>query len=136
MGYLLSDESREIVQTYSSSWDSEEEEGPPSLPNSNWNEGFQALTKRIRSFTPQTTASEQIEAYSDLISLTEDFLKAVESYGRIIISEAHLPVSERTVKPTSLGGVIGGQKYLVQGMGLFLARVMLKALRVFLFFFC
>ncbi len=47
----------------------------------------QRFNNRIRAFTPHTSAAEQIEAYADLIGLTEDFLIAVQSYGRIIISE-------------------------------------------------
>jgi hypothetical protein len=37
-------------------------------------------------------------------------------YGRIIISELHLPVEEKTIRPINVGGVLGGTKFLVRGV--------------------
>lgn len=37
-------------------------------------------------------------------------------YGRIIISEMCLPIEEKTIKPISVGGVAGGEKYIVRGI--------------------
>ena len=34
-------------------------------------------------------------------------------YGRVIIAERNLPVGKKSIKPTELGGVAGGSKYLV-----------------------
>lgn len=49
--------------------------------------------------------------------LIEDFILAARTFGGIIISEAHLPAEQKTIKPTSsLGGVIGGEKFLVHGI--------------------
>ena len=39
-----------------------------------------------------------------------------ETYGRIIISENCLPEHEKTIKPTSIGGVAGGRKYICHGI--------------------
>lgn len=39
-----------------------------------------------------------------------------QSYGKIIISERYLPVTQKTIKPTSLGGIAGGEKYICQNI--------------------
>ena len=41
-------------------------------------------------------------------------MHAAEAYGRIIISEMCLPDEDKTIKPTALGGIAGGQKFIVQ----------------------
>lgn len=39
------------------------------------------------------------------------------TYGKIIINEKYLPVRHKTIKPsTELGGVLGGEKYVVHRM--------------------
>jgi len=47
-------------------------------------------------------------------TLNKDFVYQAELYGRIIISEHFLPIERQTFKPLSLGGVAGGDKYIVQ----------------------
>ena len=117
-GYIYSADSQdiEIVQTDTSSWDSKNDDDEGLTNIDNWNDGFKKINAKISSFSNNTTTAERVMAYNDLIGLMEDFLLAVRSFGRIIISEAHLPDHERTIPTTSLGGVIGGQKYLVQGI--------------------
>ena len=44
------------------------------------------------------------------------FVSASESYGKIIISEHQLPSSQKTFRPASMGGIAGGEKYVVQGI--------------------
>lgn len=39
-----------------------------------------------------------------------------EAYGKIIISEKALPVAQKTIKPSSVGGIAGGEKYIVNGI--------------------
>jgi len=40
-----------------------------------------------------------------------------QTYGRIIISEMHLPPSQKTIRPVKIGGVAGGlYKYVCQGI--------------------
>lgn len=112
----MSEQTDEIQQGDSSSWDSNDDGDRLAAPLQNWNDAFQRVQRRIRAFTPHARPAEMIEAYSDLICLIEDFLSAAQSYGRIIISEAHLPPEQKTVQPTRIGGVIGGQKYLVHGI--------------------
>jgi hypothetical protein len=39
------------------------------------------------------------------------------SYGKIIINEKYLPLKHKTIKPsTDMGGVLGGEKYVVHRM--------------------
>lgn len=49
----------------------------------------------------------------EFISLVEDFLHTAQEYGRIIISEVFLPAREKTISPVSVGGIIGGEKFIV-----------------------
>ena len=48
--------------------------------------------------------------------LEHDFVYAAETYGRIIISEHCLPDHQKTINPVSVGGVAGGEKYIVSGI--------------------
>lgn len=36
--------------------------------------------------------------------------------GKVIISELFLPYTKKTIKPVSIGGFIGGEKYIVHGV--------------------
>jgi hypothetical protein len=40
-----------------------------------------------------------------------DFVDTASKYGLIIISELFLPVAKKTIKPASVGGIAGGEKY-------------------------
>ncbi|KAM9964845.1 hypothetical protein ACTFIW_004637 [Dictyostelium discoideum] len=57
-----------------------------------------------------------LEKFERLSSLEHDFVYAAESYGRIIISENFLANELKTIKPVSVGGIAGGEKYIVQGI--------------------
>ncbi|KAN0015626.1 hypothetical protein ACTFIU_008367 [Dictyostelium citrinum] len=57
-----------------------------------------------------------LEKFERLSSLEHDFVYAAESYGRIIISENFLANELKTIKPVNVGGVAGGEKYIVQGI--------------------
>lgn len=37
-----------------------------------------------------------------------------KSYGQIICSERYLPDHKKTIKPTSIGGIAGGEKFIVR----------------------
>ena len=43
-----------------------------------------------------------------LITLARDFVDIAMAYGRIIISEAHVPYEYKTIQPVALGGIAGG----------------------------
>ncbi len=44
------------------------------------------------------------------------FVSTAEMYGRIIIAEYSFPIEKKTFKPVSVGGVAGGEKYIVAGI--------------------
>jgi hypothetical protein len=71
-----------------------------------WNEEFQRALGMADSH----------EKFVALRNLELDFVYAAQLYGKIIISEMSLPVSLKTIKPTSVGGIAGGEKYIVQGI--------------------
>jgi hypothetical protein len=48
-----------------------------------------------------------------MYELTRDFNECAKLYGKIIISERHLPVHLKSVRPAKLGGIAGGQKFVV-----------------------
>eukprot|EP01102_Stenamoeba_stenopodia_P000863 TRINITY_DN10802_c0_g1_i1.p1 TRINITY_DN10802_c0_g1~~TRINITY_DN10802_c0_g1_i1.p1 ORF type:complete len:746 (-),score=191.36 TRINITY_DN10802_c0_g1_i1:135-2372(-) len=48
--------------------------------------------------------------------LTGDFYYAAKCYARIIISELCLPESQKTIPPVKVGGLAGGEKYIVKGI--------------------
>lgn len=52
--------------------------------------------------------------FSLLSELNADFVYAVETFGKIIIAEKEAPIAMKTIKPTSLGGVAGGEKFVHQ----------------------
>lgn len=44
------------------------------------------------------------------------------SYGKIIMEEAHLPKQLKTITPVQVGGIAGGEKYIIRGI-LFKVRI-------------
>jgi hypothetical protein len=71
-----------------------------------WNEEFQQALSM-----PDSHAK-----FVALRNLELDFVYAAQLYGKIIISEMSLPVSLKTLKPSSVGGIAGGEKYIAQGI--------------------
>eukprot|EP01091_Cochliopodium_minus_P008798 TRINITY_DN2050_c0_g2_i9.p1 TRINITY_DN2050_c0_g2~~TRINITY_DN2050_c0_g2_i9.p1 ORF type:complete len:1349 (-),score=401.15 TRINITY_DN2050_c0_g2_i9:136-4182(-) len=71
-----------------------------------WNEKFQELMSLENSY----------EKYDGLRNLAQDFVYCAETYGRIIISEKCLPNEKKTIKPVGIGGIAGGEKYIIQGI--------------------
>jgi hypothetical protein len=54
--------------------------------------------------------------FETLRNLELDFVYAAQLYGKIIISELSLPVQRKTIKPVSVGGIAGGEKYVCQNI--------------------
>jgi len=69
-----------------------------------WNTKFQDLVKQ----------EDSLEKFQALAKLGRDFIAVSENYGRIIISELHVPEKDKTIKSISDSGRAGGAKYLVQ----------------------
>lgn len=53
-----------------------------------------------------------IDTNTRLFHLSRDFIQSASTYGRIIISERFC--KKKTIPPINLGGVAGGEKYIVQ----------------------
>ncbi len=71
-----------------------------------WNGEFQELLEM----------EDGVDKYALLRALYSDFCYAALSYGQIIISERYLPMGQKTIRPASMGGMAGGEKYLVQNI--------------------
>lgn len=87
---------------------------PPEMKkNHSLNERFQLATQSIRQFRASiTSANEKIQANMDLIRLYQDFIYSARLYGKIIISERYLPTKLKTIKPSLIGGMAGGDKFI------------------------
>lgn len=66
---------------------------------------FQDCIARLRTFSPSTAMQDRIETNLNLLHLSQDFIYAATTYGKIIISEYYLPFEKKTIKPCSLPGV-------------------------------
>ena len=86
----------------------------------NFNKTFQDCMMFIRSANSLTGVKSddlKLATYMALIRLAEDFVEFAVRYGRIIISEVHLPSHKKTIRPdSSVGGVIGGEKFIVHNI--------------------
>lgn len=94
----------------------------PSFPGYNWNTRFQSLVDRLRTSEDQLSEfAEDVTAdiakvatlNSELVELSQDFIEAAKRWGTIIIAEVYLPMEQRTIRPIKIGGVAGGDKYIV-----------------------
>ena len=85
----------------------------------NINNCFQSLTEKFVN-SIASGAYHDVDAIlkscQDLEGAVRDFTHTARTYGRVIISEIHLAVEEKTIRPISLGGVLGGHKYVVRGV--------------------
>ena len=83
-----------------------------------WNTRFQNVINTLQnlSYTDDSTLQKRVEANQELMHLSQDFVHAARTYGRIIISEVYLPMKRKTIKPLNLGGVAGGEKYIVHNI--------------------
>lgn len=78
-----------------------DEDGPTVI---NWNVEFQNIIK----------IEDSVEKFTKLSALANNFVFMAETYGKIIISELFLP--NKSIKPVSIGGIAGGEKYIVQNI--------------------
>jgi tetratricopeptide (TPR) repeat protein len=86
--------------------------------SNDWNRRFQAVIEQFRTLGSDRNADPwlQLTSNNELLHIAQDFLYSARSYGKIIISEAFLPDSEKTIRPVKLGGVAGGDKYVVHNI--------------------
>lgn len=78
--------------------------------NSRWQELVEGMCSMKIENHQLLTRAEELEVFA------QDFLESARMYGRVIISELHLPVSRKTIRPVNVGGHLGGTKYLVSGI--------------------
>jgi hypothetical protein len=83
--------------------------------NARFQQHSQDLTAKLTSLTLDT-APYVLLTCNNLEKVARDFIETARTYGRVIISEMHLPMEAKTVRPISMGGVLGGHKYLVRGV--------------------
>ncbi|GAM25977.1 hypothetical protein SAMD00019534_091520 [Acytostelium subglobosum LB1] len=72
----------------------------------NWNREFQD----ILNLPPSN------EKFQQMTFMAIDFVKAAETYGKIIIKEMFMNDALKTIKPINIGGVAGGAKYICQNI--------------------
>jgi len=59
-----------------------------------------------------------IGAAKELADLAQDFFNDAQLYGRVIISEQFLPDEQKTILPSTVGGIAGGEKYIIASRGI------------------
>ena len=67
--------------------------------------------REMHSIKRDATLSEA-QKFQQLSDLYMDFKQIAKHIGKTLIMEKHLPVSKKTIRPLSLGGVAGGEKYV------------------------
>jgi hypothetical protein len=83
-----------------------EEEIKEGFEKKDWNKAFQTIL----------ALPESESKYQKLSQLAHEFIFVAETYGKVIISEINVPVEHKTIKPISIGGQAGGEKYIAQGI--------------------
>jgi hypothetical protein len=72
-----------------------------------WNIEFQ---KCIAETTLAQTDTTDVDRYSPLSHLAQDFIYASKLYAKVIISELYVPPEHKTIQPVKIGGIAGGDK--------------------------
>lgn len=98
------------------------EEEPAAGEEDRWNERFQ-----------EALASSSDDKFEQLSRLSEDFVSLAVIYSKMVVSEMDLPPERRTLKRAELGGIGGGDKYLVRGILIKVAQDKEVAPGVFLY---
>lgn len=83
------------------------------------NNRFQKLAERLSSSVSQSEFKNQVEVVrtcGELERVARNFFEIASRYGQVIISEMHMPVEQKTVRPLKMGGVLGGHKFMVRGV--------------------
>ena len=84
-----------------------------------FNARFQEAVETMNMHGAQSNLRRQqlIESCLTVIRLAQDFATLASQYGKTIISEHALPEAKRTIRARKdLGGVLGGEKFIVQGI--------------------
>eukprot|EP01091_Cochliopodium_minus_P019576 TRINITY_DN8269_c0_g1_i2.p1 TRINITY_DN8269_c0_g1~~TRINITY_DN8269_c0_g1_i2.p1 ORF type:complete len:734 (+),score=164.05 TRINITY_DN8269_c0_g1_i2:154-2202(+) len=82
-----------------------------------FNKHFQNSMDALDSLDENSPTDLKLDVFKEIMRIASDFLEFATSYGKIIISELFVPHQNKTIKPNkSLGGIIGGEKYVVQNI--------------------
>ena len=90
---------------------SEEEDEEGEWGDEDWNGRFQAAMA-----LPETSESARLRKFSALVAVNRDFVSVASSYARTLIVEQFLPEDKKSVRPTPVGGIAGGQKFAWRGI--------------------
>jgi Clustered mitochondria len=86
-------------------------EDPDDLSFDDWNKRCLHVIN-----LPTDTDSRKLKKYQALTALSKDFVTCAVTYGKTIISEMFLDEKLKSVTPSLVGGIAGGQKYLLRGI--------------------
>eukprot|EP00953_Heterococcus_sp_UTEX-ZZ885_P002613 1929-Heterococcus_DN1.PRE.1 len=86
-------------------------EDPDDLSFDDWNKRCLHVIN-----LPTDTDSSKLKKYQALTALSKDFVTCAVTYGKTIISEMFLDEKLKSVTPSLVGGIAGGQKYLLRGI--------------------
>ncbi|MBA2307191.1 hypothetical protein H0W26_03615, partial [Candidatus Dependentiae bacterium] len=75
---------------------------------------FDSVLKMLGDSNKDTQESNIL--WEKLDTIGDAFVNDAINYGRIIIKERKLPIHLKTIQPANLGGIAGGDKYIVQGI--------------------
>eukprot|EP01133_Synstelium_polycarpum_P015910 gene15910-18908_t len=84
--------------------------------NIDYNERFQEIMEDLLKVDCNAYQHDRIRVNSQFIALTQDFVYASQTFGKVIISERYLPAREKTIPPIDIGGLAGGDKFIVHGI--------------------
>lgn len=83
----------------------------PVTQGRDWNEEFQTLLS-----LPSSTQEETDEKDRELLILYQDFVERVKAIACQIIEEVALPPTSKTIRSLAVGGVAGGEKFIVDNI--------------------
>ena len=93
--------------------------GNTGAGSESFNNRFQKLAERLSCSISQSEFRNEVEVVRTCVELervSRNFFELASRYAQIIISEMHLPVEQKTVRPLKMGGVLGGHKFMVRGV--------------------
>ena len=104
----LSEEMKEETRFYKSS--STEEKTDYNFEDFFWNEQFQSSYEFL--FKSEDVPQQEILNKQEIMSAIEnEFINTSKRIGEVIIDELYLPIEEKTIKPSEVGGIIGKKKF-------------------------
>jgi len=77
----------------------------------NWNEEFQTLLS-----LPIDTVENKLRRMRLIADFYDEFIAKANAVSKIIVTEATLPLEQKTYRPLQIGGIAGGEKYIVDGI--------------------